>query len=109
METAFSISGCLGTSWIAARSRSMKTVSICVVMCSTGEPAVSASTWEPAALPAAVPVLVTTTPRPFDTRAKASAIFMAPASPRAGTKVMRPCRKMASRIGMLWIEITPKT
>ena len=31
-------------------------------MCSTGEPAVSASTCEPAALPAAVPVEVMTTP-----------------------------------------------
>ena len=36
-------------------------------------------------------------------------MFIAPASPRAGTKRMRPCRAMASRIGMLWIEITPNT
>ncbi len=36
-------------------------------------------------------------------------MFMAPASPRAGTKRMRLCRAIASRIGMLWIEITPKT
>src|SRR5207248_3029658 len=35
-------------------------------------------------------------------------MFMAPASPRAGTKRMRLCRAIASRIGMLWIEITPK-
>src|SRR5215470_16390817 len=34
-------------------------------------------------------------------------MFMAPASPRAGTKRMRLCRAIASRIGMLWIEITP--
>src|SRR5262245_10244956 len=36
-------------------------------------------------------------------------MFIAPASLREGTKRMRPCRAMASRIGMLWIEITPKT
>jgi hypothetical protein len=78
-------------------------------MCSTGDPAVSASTWEPAALPAAVPVLVITTPSARVTRAWASAMFMAPASPRAGTKRMRPWRAIASRIGMLWIEITPNT
>ena len=34
-------------------------------------------------------------------------MFMAPASPRAGTKRMRFARAIASRIGMLWIEITP--
>src|SRR5262249_22335038 len=98
-----------GPSWIAARSRSIQGRSICEVMCSTGEPAVSASTCAPAALPAAVPVLVMTTPSLRDTRAKASAMFMAPASPRAGTKRMRPWRAIASRIGMLWMEITPNT
>ncbi len=36
-------------------------------------------------------------------------MFIAPASPRAGTKRIRLWRAMASRIGMLWIEITPKT
>src|SRR5258707_28215 len=36
-------------------------------------------------------------------------MFMAPASPRAGTKRMRLWRAIASRIGMLWIEITPNT
>ncbi len=69
MEIARSMSACRGTSWIAARSRSIKGRSICEVMCSTGEPAVSASTCEPAALPAAVPVLVMTTPSERDTRA----------------------------------------
>ncbi len=39
-------------------------VSICPVRCSSGVPAVSASTSAPAALPAAVPVLVRHTPRP---------------------------------------------
>ena len=34
-------------------------------------------------------------------------MLIAPASPRAGTNRMRPCRAIASRIGMLWIEITP--
>ncbi len=58
-----------GTSWMAARSRSSQGRSICVVMWSTGDPAVSASSWEPAALPAAVPVLVMTTPSERDTRA----------------------------------------
>ena len=68
-ETARSMSGWRGTSWIAARSRSAKGRSICVVMCRTAEQAVSASTWLPAALPAAVPVLVMTTPSERDTRA----------------------------------------
>ena len=36
-------------------------------------------------------------------------MFIAPASPRAGTKRILPWRAIASRIGMLWIEITPKT
>src|SRR5882757_7027345 len=36
-------------------------------------------------------------------------MFIAPASLRAGTKRMRLWRAMASRIGMLWIEITPNT
>ncbi len=36
-------------------------------------------------------------------------MFMAPASLRAGTKRMRLCRAIASRIGMLWMEITPNT
>ena len=36
-------------------------------------------------------------------------MFMAPASPRAGTNRIRRCRAIASRIGMLWIEMTPKT
>src|SRR3954471_10224921 len=35
-------------------------------------------------------------------------MLTAPASLRAGTNVMRCWRAMASRIGMLWIEITPK-
>src|SRR5262249_59204108 len=34
-------------------------------------------------------------------------MFIAPASLRAGTNRMRLCRAIASRIGMLWIEITP--
>src|SRR5262245_50719177 len=34
-------------------------------------------------------------------------MLRAPASPRAGTKRMRLRRANASRIGMLWIEITP--
>ena len=76
-------------------------------MCSTDDPAVNASTCEPAALPAAVPVLVIATPRERETRAYASAMFIAPASPRAGTKRIRPCLAIASRIGMLWMEITP--
>src|SRR5215475_14122875 len=67
-----------------------------------------ASTSAPAALPAAVPVLVTTTPRPPVTRAAASAMDAAPASPRAVTKRIRPARWNASRIGMLWMLITPK-
>ena len=106
--TAFSMSGWRGTSWMAARSRSMKGRSIWLVMCSTGLPAVRASTCAPAALPAAVPVDVKQTPSERVTRAWASAMFIAPASPRAGMKRMRPWRAMASRIGMLWIEITPK-
>src|SRR5215510_10181197 len=36
-------------------------------------------------------------------------MFIAPASPRAGRKRMRLCRAIASRIGILWIEITPNT
>ncbi len=63
------MSACRGTSWIAARSRSMYGRSIWEVMWSTGEPAVSASTCEPAAFPAAVPVLVMTTPSERETRA----------------------------------------
>ena len=108
LDTPRSISGWRGTSWIAARSRSAKHRSTWLVMCSTGLPAVSASACAPAALPAAVPVEVMQTPSPPVTRAWASAMFIAPASPRAGTKRIRPCRAMASRIGMLWIEITPK-
>src|SRR5437764_8076857 len=62
----------------------------------------------PAALPAAVPVLVTTRPSPPETRAAASAIAAAPASPRAVTKRIRPERWNASRMGILWMLITPK-
>ena len=69
LETPRSISGWRGTSWIAARSRSANSRSTWVVMCRTGEPAVSASAWAPAALPAAVPVEVMQTPRPPVTRA----------------------------------------
>src|SRR5580693_5375920 len=35
-------------------------------------------------------------------------MFVAPASPRAGTQRMTPRRMIASRIGMLWMLITPK-
>src|SRR5438105_3519753 len=35
-------------------------------------------------------------------------MLTAPASPRAGTKRIAPRRWIASRIGMLWIETTPK-
>ena len=107
LDTPRSISGCLGTSWIAARSRSIQGRSICVVRCRTRLPAVKASACAPAALPAAVPVEVNATPSCPVTREKASAMFIAPASPRAGIKRMRPCSATASRIGMLWIEITP--
>ncbi len=69
LDMALSMSAWRGTSWIAARSRSMNGRSICEVMCRTGEPAVSASTCEPAALPAAVPVDVIRTPSERDTRA----------------------------------------
>jgi len=55
-------------------------------MCSSGVPAVSASTIAPAALPAAVPVLVRHTPIWPVVRAQASAMLVAPASPRAGTQ-----------------------
>src|SRR6202034_3526566 len=82
--------------------------SIWPVMCNIGVPAVSASTIAPQALPAAVPVLVNATPSPPRTRAYASAMLTAPASPRAGTQRMTPRRMIASSIGMLWMLITPK-
>ena len=70
-------------------------------MCKSGVPAVSASTNPPAALPAAVPVLVMQTPKLAVLRAQASAMLVAPASPRAETKRMAPRVAMASKIGML--------
>ena len=76
-------------------------------MCSSGVPAVMASTMPPQALPAAVPVLVMHTPNVPVLRAQASAMLAAPASPRAETKRIAPRWAMASRIGMLWMEITP--
>src|SRR4051812_22027842 len=48
------------------------------------------------------------TPRLPVVRAYASAMLVAPASPRAITKRTCPRWCSASRIGMLWIEITPK-
>ena len=67
-EIECSIDSWSGASWMYARSWSRYGVSICPVTCSSAVPAVSASTIAPAALPAAVPVLVNATPRPPDTR-----------------------------------------
>ena len=86
LPTACSMASWAGASWMKPRSRSIKSDSICPVRCSSGVPAVSASTSAPAALPAPVPVLVTHTPNVPLTRAAASAMLQAPASPRAGTK-----------------------
>ena len=86
----------------------MKGDSIWPVRCSSGVPAVMASTIAPAALPQPVPVLVTHTPSVPLTRAYASAMLQAPASPRAETKRIFWRVWNASRMGMLWIEITPK-
>ena len=61
----------------------------------------------PLQLPAAGPVLVMHTPRLEVERAQASAMLPAPASPRAITKRTLPRANIASRIGMLWIQITP--
>src|SRR5256885_7061422 len=58
-------------------------------------------------LPAAGPVLVMHTPRLEVERAQASAMLPAPASPRAITKRTWPRAFIASRMGMLWMEITP--
>ena len=105
--TDCSIASCAGASWMKPRSRSRYSASIWPVRCSIGVPAVSASTSAPAALPAPVPVLVTHTPSDPVTRAYASAMLQAPASPRAETnRILRRVLK-ASRIGMLWMEITP--
>ena len=100
-DTARSIVNWSGASWMYARSRSRYGTSIWPVMCSSGVPAVSASTIAPAALPAAVPVLVMHTPSVPVVRAQASAMFAAPASPRAITKRILPRCAIASRIGML--------
>ena len=60
-----------------------------------------------AAYMVSVPVLVMHTPQVPLTRAAASAMLHAPASPRADTKRKCPRWWIASKIGMLWIEITP--
>ena len=54
-----------------------------------------------------VPVLVTHTPSVPLTRAAASAMLQAPASPREEMNRIAPRRWKASRMGMLWIEMTP--
>ncbi len=107
-DTARSMSNCAGASCRKPKPRSRNGLSTWPVKWRSGVPAVAASTSAPAALPAPVPVLVTTTPSPPEMRADASAMLVAPASPRAGTKRMRPRRWIASRIGMLCTLTTPK-
>ncbi|MNS90454.1 hypothetical protein D3C72_1245050 [compost metagenome] len=62
-DTALSMVSWSGASWMYDMPLSRYGVSIWPVMCSSGAPAVSASTMLPAMLPAAGPVLVMHTPR----------------------------------------------
>ena len=91
------------------RSRSRKGDSICPVRCSRGVPAVIASTSAPAALPQPVPVLVTHhAQRAADAGVGVGHVAGAGLAACGHETDFLPAVWNASRMGMLWIEITPK-